>query len=164
MLAALLAAQGSEVAGLRVGHIDWRHRVVTIERQIFPGSGGLVIKRPKGRQSRQVPIFKRLEPVVKRPTDGRTTAATHANNEDDGLTTAPSVRLALGDMKAPEVEEGRYLFFDANGRQGFPAIEQFDIVIREWTTAPDLSGLRSRIEKCLDYYRRDIGKNMNDAE
>ena len=177
MLAALLAAQGSAVAGPRVGHIDWLHRVVTIERQILPGYGGLVTKRPKGSHAPQVPILKPLEPVLKRlsadhataaarttTAAARTTAASHANNEDDGLTTAPSVRVAPGDRKAPEVEEAGYLVFDANGRQAYLAIKQFDIVIREWTTASDLPGLRSRIEKCLDYYRLDIEEDMNDAE
>ena len=153
-----------------MGHIDWLHRVVTIERQILPGYGGLVTKRPKGSHAPQVPILKPLEPVLKRlsadhaTAAARTTAASHANNEDDGLTTAQSVRLAPGDRKAPEVEEAGYLVFDANGRQAYLAIKQFDIVIREWTTASDLSGLRSRIEKCLDYYRLDIEENMNDAE
>lgn len=51
MLSALLAARGSEVADLRVGDVDWRNRVVKIERQHYPGKGGLVIKQTKGRRA-----------------------------------------------------------------------------------------------------------------
>jgi hypothetical protein len=87
-----------------------------------------------------------------------------ANDEDDDLTIAPSVVQALGNMGPPEVEEGHYLVFDATGRQGFLGIERFDIVIREWGTVADLSGLRSRIEKCLAYYRLAIEENMNEDD
>jgi integrase len=68
MLSAFLAARTSEVAGLRVGDVDWTNRVVTIERQYFPGNGGLCIKPPKGRRSRRVPIIEPLEPVLRRLT------------------------------------------------------------------------------------------------
>ncbi|MBC7404019.1 MAG: hypothetical protein H7279_12740 [Microbacteriaceae bacterium] len=87
-----------------------------------------------------------------------------ANNEDDDLTIAPSSIFALGDMEPPEVRDGHYLLFDATGRQGHLAIEQFDIVLREWTTTSDLPGLRSRIEKCLHHYRLDIDGSINDAD
>ena len=96
LLAALLAARGSEVAGLRVGDIDWRHRVVTIERQIFPGYGGLVTKQPKGRQARQVPILKPLEPVLKRLTAGRATDEPLLRGPRGGVLTSATVRDATG--------------------------------------------------------------------
>lgn len=51
MLSALLAARGSEVADLRVGDVDWRNRVVKIERQHYPDKGGRVIKQTKGRRA-----------------------------------------------------------------------------------------------------------------
>ena len=56
-----------------------------------------------------------------------------ANNEDDDLTVVPSGIFALGDMEPPEVRDGHWLLFDATGRQGHLAIEQFDIVLREWS-------------------------------
>lgn len=40
MLAALLAARGSEVAGLRAGDVDWDNQIVWIRRQHYPGRGG----------------------------------------------------------------------------------------------------------------------------
>ncbi|MCP2637202.1 tyrosine-type recombinase/integrase [Microbacterium sp. HD4P20] len=54
MLAALLAARGSEVAGLRAGDVDWDNRIVWIRRQHYPGRGGLVIKQTKDRGDRPV--------------------------------------------------------------------------------------------------------------
>lgn len=68
MLAALLAARGSEVAGLQVGDVDWTNRVVKIERQHYPGKGGLVLKQTKGRRARFVPILDALEPILERLT------------------------------------------------------------------------------------------------
>ena len=68
MLCALLASRGSEVAGLQVGDVDWDQRIVTIRRQTFPGSGGLVTKQTKGREIRHVPILQHLAPVLKRLT------------------------------------------------------------------------------------------------
>jgi len=59
MLSAFLAARSSEVAGFIVGDVDWTNRIVTIERQCFPGIGGLSIKPPKGRRVRRVPILSR---------------------------------------------------------------------------------------------------------
>ena len=67
MLAALLAARGSEVAGLRAGDVDWDN-IVWIRRQHFPGKGGLVVKQTKGRRERAVPILDALEPVLTRLT------------------------------------------------------------------------------------------------
>jgi integrase len=71
MLAALLAARGSEISGLRVGDVDWTNRIVVIERQHFPGKGGLVVKQTKGRRGRAVPILDALEPVLQRLTADR---------------------------------------------------------------------------------------------
>ncbi|WP_309616367.1 tyrosine-type recombinase/integrase [Salinibacterium sp.] len=66
MLSAFLAARSSEVGGLIVGDVDWPNKVVTIERQCFPGAGGLSIEPPKGRRARRVPIIDPLEPVLRR--------------------------------------------------------------------------------------------------
>lgn len=109
MLAALLAARGSEVAGLRVGDVDWTNRIVTIERQHFPGKGGLVIKQTKGRRSRYVPILDALEPILKRLTDGKQPDEPLLRGPRGGVLTTATVRdathwdelvkqLGLGDL------------------------------------------------------------------
>ena len=70
-LSALLAARCSEVAGLVVGDIDWNSKLVTIERQCFPGAGGLIVKPTKSRRARHVPIIEALEPTLRHLTTGR---------------------------------------------------------------------------------------------
>lgn len=71
MLCALLASRGSEIAGLRVGDVNLETNIVTIERQTYPGSGGLVTKQTKGRAARPVPILNALKPVLERLTADR---------------------------------------------------------------------------------------------
>ncbi|WP_235561295.1 tyrosine-type recombinase/integrase [Microbacterium sp. Leaf151] len=71
MLAALLAARGSEVAGMRAGDVDWGNRIVWIRRQHYPGRGGLVVKQTKGRRNRPVPMLDALEPTLERLTEGK---------------------------------------------------------------------------------------------
>lgn len=94
MLAALLAARGSEVSGLRVGDVDWTNKIVTIERQTFPGQGGLVTKATKGRRARLVPILEALEPVLKRLTDGRAPEGPLLRGPKGGVLTTASIRRA----------------------------------------------------------------------
>ena len=71
MLAALLAARSSEVAGLRVKDVDLEANIVHIRQQTFPGAGGLVTKQTKGRRTRRVPILDQLRPVLKRLVEGK---------------------------------------------------------------------------------------------
>lgn len=94
MLAALLAARGSEVAGLRVGDVDWRNRVVKIERQHYPGKGGLVLKQTKGRRARYVPILDALEPVLERLTEGKEAGDPLLRGPRGGVLTTATVRDA----------------------------------------------------------------------
>lgn len=94
MLAALLAARGSEVAGLRVGDVDWTTEIVTIAQQTYPGQGGLVTKATKGRQARPVPILKALEPVLKRLTEGRAPEEPLLRGPKGGVLTTASIRRA----------------------------------------------------------------------
>ncbi|WP_295778940.1 tyrosine-type recombinase/integrase [uncultured Microbacterium sp.] len=54
-----------------MGDINWDTNIVTIERQTYPGSGGLVTKQTKGRAARPVPILNALKPVLERPTAER---------------------------------------------------------------------------------------------
>jgi integrase len=94
MISALLAARGSEVSGLRVGDVDWKDRLVKIERQLFPGKGGLVTKPTKGRKTRRVPILQALEPVLERLTNGRDADGPLLRGPRDGVLTTASVRRA----------------------------------------------------------------------
>lgn len=70
-LSALLAARCSEVEGFVVGDIDWKSKLLTIERQCFPGTDGLIVKPTKSRRARHVPIIEPLEPTLRRLTTGR---------------------------------------------------------------------------------------------
>jgi integrase len=72
MILATTALRISEVAGLRVGDVDLQRGLLHVERQTYPGRGGLVTKPTKGRRRRAVPI---IDPL--RPTMGRLTAARH---------------------------------------------------------------------------------------
>ncbi|MBL3686159.1 site-specific integrase [Leucobacter zeae] len=94
MLCALLASRGSEVAGLQVGDVDWDQRIVTIRRQTFPGSGGLVTKQTKGREIRHVPILQPLEPVLRRLTAGRAPDERLLTGPRGGVLTTATVRDA----------------------------------------------------------------------
>jgi len=94
MLCALLAARGSEVAGLQVGDIDWDNRIVTIRRQTFPGAGGLVTKQTKGRNVRHVPILQPLAPVLERLTDSREAEDRLVTGPRGGVLTTATVRDA----------------------------------------------------------------------
>ncbi len=94
MLCALLSARGSEVAGLEVGDIDWKNRIVTIERQIYPGKGGLVRKQTKGRNVRYVPILDALEPVLIRLSAGKQPGDPLLRGPRGGVLTTATVRDA----------------------------------------------------------------------
>ncbi|WP_392426064.1 tyrosine-type recombinase/integrase [Barrientosiimonas humi] len=94
MLAALLAARGSEVSGLRVGDVDWTNRIVLIQRQHYPGKGGLVIKQTKGRRARPVPILDALEPILQRLTEGKGPDDPLLRGPRGGVLTTATVRDA----------------------------------------------------------------------
>ncbi|WP_447947380.1 tyrosine-type recombinase/integrase [Microbacterium lacticum] len=94
MLCALLASRGSEIAGLRVGDVSWDTNIVTIERQTYPGSGGLVTKQTKGRAARPVPILNALKPVLERLTAEREPGERLLRGPRGGVLTTASVRDA----------------------------------------------------------------------
>lgn len=94
MLSAFLAARTSEVAGLLVGDVDWANRIVTIERQCFPGAGGLSIKPPKGHRARRVPIIESLEPVLRRLTMQRERNLPLLRGPRGGVITTAALRSA----------------------------------------------------------------------
>lgn len=93
-LCAYLAARTSEVAGLVVGDVDWERNVVTIERQCFPGMGGLVTKPTKSRQARRVPIIEPIEPTLRRLTAGRPCNAPLLRGPRGGVITTATLRDA----------------------------------------------------------------------
>jgi hypothetical protein len=86
--------------------------------------------------------------------------ANDEDDEDDDLRVAPSVAGAAGDMEPPEVGEGHHLVFDATGRRGHLKIDRFDIVVERWDYAPDVPGLRSRIDRCLHSYALAINETL----
>lgn len=96
MLSAFLAARSSEVAGLIVGDVDWENKMVTIERQCFPGAGGLSIKPPKGRRARRVPIIEPLGPVLRRLTMQRARNLPLLRGPRGGVITTAALRDATG--------------------------------------------------------------------
>jgi integrase len=96
MISALLAARTSEVAGLMVGDVDWTSKLVTIERQCFPGSGGLTIKPTKSRRVRRVPIIETLEPTLRRLTAGRPRDWRLLSGPRGGVITTAALRNATG--------------------------------------------------------------------
>lgn len=92
LISALLTARSSEVAGLMVGDIDWTSKLVTVERQCFPGSGGLTIKLTKNRRIRRVPIIEPLEPALRRLTTGRPRDAPLLPGPRGGVITTATLR------------------------------------------------------------------------
>jgi integrase len=94
MLAALLAARSSEVAGLRAGDVDLAARTVRISRQTYPGAGGLVTKQTKGRRVRKVPVLKELEPVLRRLASGKDPDDRLLAGPRGGVLTTATVRRA----------------------------------------------------------------------
>jgi len=68
---ATTALRISEVSGLRVGDVDLRHGLLQVQRQTYPGRGGLVTKATKGRRRRVVPVIEPLRPTLARLVVGR---------------------------------------------------------------------------------------------
>jgi integrase len=94
MLAALLAARSSEVSGLQAGDVDFDLSLVTIRRQTFPGTGGLVTKQTKGRNVRHVPILAPLVPILERLTAGKEPEDRLLTGPKGGVLTTATVRDA----------------------------------------------------------------------
>lgn len=96
VLSAFLAARTSEIAGLLVRDVDWENEVVAIERQCFPGAGGLSVKAPKGRRARFVPIIDPVAPVLRRLTAQRHRNAPLLRGPRGGVITTAALREATG--------------------------------------------------------------------
>jgi integrase len=94
MLCAFLAARGAEVSGLLVGDVDWESRTVLIERQNYPGAGGIVTKPTKSRRPRRIPIVGILEPTLRRLSAQRPATAPLLLGPRGGVITTASLRDA----------------------------------------------------------------------
>jgi hypothetical protein len=90
---ATTALRISEVAGLLVDDVDLDRGVLQVERQTYPGRGGLVTKQTKGRRRRMVPI---IDPL--RPTFGASSAAGRTppgSSQDHGVVWSPRPHSAM---------------------------------------------------------------------
>ncbi|PZF85173.1 site-specific integrase [Jiangella anatolica] len=68
---ATTAMRISEASGLEARYVDWDNGIIRVEWQLYPGRGGLVRKRTKGRRRRKVPIIEPLMPTLERLMKGR---------------------------------------------------------------------------------------------
>ncbi len=67
-LLATTAMRISEVSGLRVSDVDLDQGILRVQRQTYPGRGGLITRATKGRRRRVVPIIDALRPTLERLT------------------------------------------------------------------------------------------------
>lgn len=74
--------------------MDWRNRIVWIERQHYPGKGGLVVKQTKGRRGRPVPILDALEHILERLTEGKEPDQPLLRGPRGGVLTTATIRDA----------------------------------------------------------------------
>lgn len=105
MLLATTALRISEVSGLRVGDVDLDHGVIRVERQTYPGRGGLITKPTKGRRHRVVPIIDAVRPTLERLTHNRSSSARLVSGPRGGVITTATLRDAT-DWDASVTELG----------------------------------------------------------
>jgi integrase len=86
----------SEVSGLLVGDVDLDSGVLKVERQTYPGRGGLVTKQTKGRRRRIVPIVDPLRPTLERLTNGRASDERLVRGPRGGVITTATLRDVTG--------------------------------------------------------------------
>ncbi len=91
---ATTALRISEVSGLRVGDLDVERGLIHVNRQTYPGRGGLVTKETKGRRRRTVPIIEPLRPTLQRLSTGRAQAAALLTGPRGGVITTATLRDA----------------------------------------------------------------------
>lgn len=95
----ILATTGlrmSEAAGLKVGHVALAQGLIHVERQTYPGRGGLVTKATKGRRRRVVPIIEPLRPTLERLVVGRLADERLMTGPQGGVLTTALLRRATG--------------------------------------------------------------------
>jgi integrase len=96
MILATTALRISEASGLTVSDVDLAAGVLHVRRQTYPGRGGLITKRTKGRRSRSVPIIEPLRPTLERLTTGRDDAERLVTGPRGGVITTATLRDATG--------------------------------------------------------------------
>lgn len=93
---ATTAMRISEASGLLVRDVDWSNGVLRVDWQLYPGRGGLVRKRTKGRRRRKVPIIEPLVPALERLTAGRKPDDRLLRGPRGGVITTATLRDATG--------------------------------------------------------------------
>ena len=93
-LLATTARRISEVAGLRVGDVDLDHVVIRVERQTYPGRGGLITKATKGRRRCVVPVIEPLRATLVRLTRNRDEGERLLSGPRGGVITTATLRDA----------------------------------------------------------------------
>jgi len=91
---ATTALRISEVSGLQVGDVDLVRGLLHVERQTYPGRGGLITKQTKGRRRRVVPIIDPLRGTLVRLTIGRPSESRLLNGPRGGVITTATLRDA----------------------------------------------------------------------
>jgi integrase len=94
MILATTALRISEASGLTVSDVDLAAGVLHVRRQTYPGRGGLITKRTKGRRSRSVPIIEPLRETLERLTVDRDGAERLVTGPRDGVITTATLRDA----------------------------------------------------------------------
>ena len=95
-LLATTAMRISEVSGLVVGDVDLDAGLMHVNRQTYPGRGGLITKTTKGRRRRVVPIIEQLRPTLARLVDGRSAGERLLTGPKGGVITTATLRDATG--------------------------------------------------------------------
>ncbi|KRF25030.1 site-specific integrase [Phycicoccus sp. Soil803] len=93
-LLATTAMRISEVSGLVVGDVNLNTGLIQVERQTYPGRGGLITKTTKGRRRRIVPIIDPLRPTLERLTFDRTASSRLVIGPRGGVITTATLRDA----------------------------------------------------------------------
>lgn len=93
-LLATTAMRISEVSGLVVGDVNLTTGLIHVERQTYPGRGGLITKTTKGRRRRVVPIIDPLRPTLERLTFDRTASSRLVVGPRGGVITTATLRDA----------------------------------------------------------------------
>lgn len=97
LLLATLALRSSEAAGLRVCDVIENNGAlfVHVQRQRYPGKGGLITKPTKGRRSRYVPVSPILLPHLERMIQGKERDDWVLSGPKGGTLTTATVRDAV---------------------------------------------------------------------
>lgn len=96
MMLACTAMRISEVSGLTVSNVDLDAGLIYVRWQTYPGRGGLVTKKTKGRRKREVPIIEPLRPTLERLTAGRKPDDRLITGPRGGAITTATLRRATG--------------------------------------------------------------------